>query len=222
MRARGTRKPTIIRVGARSAAATVGRVAWGGISVACALGARGCRYLKREGDAATPIGLLRPCEVFYRADRLRRPRTALPVRALRPRDGWCDAVGDRNYNRWVPHPYPASAEKLWRSDSLYDVIVTLDQNACPRVQGRGSAIFLHVASAGHRPTAGCIALERAHLLRLLARLHRGSSILVRAPGPKKAPGVGSPGAGARTGKSRARGKQRGAVERCPRRKLRAS
>jgi L,D-peptidoglycan transpeptidase YkuD (ErfK/YbiS/YcfS/YnhG family) len=126
-------------------------------------------------------------QVFYRADRLARPRTGLPVRPLRPWDGWCDAVGDSNYNRWVPQPYRASAEKLWRSDSLYDLIVTLDHNVCPRIQGHGSAIFLHVAAAGYRPTAGCIAVERPHLLRLLAHLRRGSSLLVRAPALKKRP-----------------------------------
>jgi L,D-peptidoglycan transpeptidase YkuD (ErfK/YbiS/YcfS/YnhG family) len=186
-RAQGTPKPSTIRVTARSAAATAGRLTLGGISVACALGARGCRARKREGDAATPIGRWRLSAVFYRADRLPRPRTGLPVRALRPSDGWCDAVGDRNYNRWVRQPYRASAEKLWRSDRLYDVIVTLDHNACPRVQGHGSAIFLHVAGPGYRATAGCIALERPHLVRLLARLRRGSSILVRAPAAKKRP-----------------------------------
>src|SRR5262245_8591313 len=186
-RAQGTPRPTIIRVGARSAAATAGRLAWGGLSVACALGARGCRARKREGDAATPIGRWRLGDVFYRADRLPRPRTGLPVRALRPGDGWCDAVGDRNYNRRIRHPYPASAEKLWRSDSLYDVIVTLDHNACPRVQGHGSAIFLHVAGAGYRATAGCIALQRPPLLRLLARLRPGFRTLVRLPAAKKRP-----------------------------------
>jgi L,D-peptidoglycan transpeptidase YkuD (ErfK/YbiS/YcfS/YnhG family) len=186
-RAQGTPKPAIIRVEARSAAATVGRFALGPLSVTCALGARGCRARKREGDAATPIGRWRVREVLYRADRLLRPRTGLPARALRPWDGWCDAVGDRNYNRWVRHPYAASAEKLWRSDSLYDLIVTLDHNACPRVQGHGSAIFLHVAGPGYRATAGCIAMQRPHLLRLLARLRRGRSILVRAPVMKKRP-----------------------------------
>jgi L,D-peptidoglycan transpeptidase YkuD (ErfK/YbiS/YcfS/YnhG family) len=65
--------------------------------------------------------------------------------------------------------------------------VILDHNACPRVQGRGSAIFLHVADAGYRPTAGCIALQRPHLLRLLARLGRASRVLVRAPAVKKRP-----------------------------------
>ena len=69
-------------------------------------------------------------------------------------NGWCDAPGDANYNRPVRHPYPASTESLWRDDHLYDLIVVLDCNIHPRIKGRGSAIFLHVAREGlHRPKA---------------------------------------------------------------------
>jgi L,D-peptidoglycan transpeptidase YkuD (ErfK/YbiS/YcfS/YnhG family) len=98
------------------------------------------------------------------------------VRAIRERDGWCDASADRNYNRPVRHPYPASAERLWRADGLYDIVVVLDCNDRPRVRGRGSAIFMHVAKPGYAPTEGCIALAQAHLLRLLVRLRRRSRI----------------------------------------------
>ena len=87
----------------------------------------------------------------------------LPARAIRPDDGWCDASADRNYNRPVRHPYSASAERLWRSDGLYDLVVVLAYNERPRVRGRGSAIFMHVARPGYAPTEGCIALARAHL-----------------------------------------------------------
>ena len=136
---------------------------------------------KREGDGATPVGVWRMREVLYRPDRVQRPRTQLPVKAIRPRDGWCDASTDRNYNRPVSHPYPASAERLWREDGLYDVVVVLDYNDCPRVRGHGSAIFLHVAKPGFAPTEGCIAFTRPHLLRLLARLGLRSAVAVAGP-----------------------------------------
>ena len=79
---------------------------------------------------------------------------------MRPDEGWCDAPADRNYNRSVKHPYRASAERLWRADGLYDVLVVLDYNERPRVRGRGSAIFVHVARPDYAPTEGCIALAR--------------------------------------------------------------
>lgn len=150
------------------------------VVIPCALGRSGRTARKREGDGASPIGRWRVLEVLYRADRVRRPRTALKVRAIRPYDGWCDAPEDRNYNRPVDLPYPASAERMWRDDCLYDVVVVLGYNDRPRVRGRGSAIFLHVAQPGFTPTEGCIALDLAGVMRLLARLRRGDRIVVRA------------------------------------------
>jgi L,D-peptidoglycan transpeptidase YkuD (ErfK/YbiS/YcfS/YnhG family) len=145
---------------------------------ACALGRSGSRVRKREGDGATPVGRWPVLSVFFRGDRLPRLRTRLPVRRLRPDNGWCDAPADRNYNRFVRHPYPASAERLWREDGLYDVIVVLGHNQCPRRRGAGSAIFMHVARPDCAPTEGCIAMDRRHLVRLLQRLGPGSTIEV--------------------------------------------
>jgi L,D-peptidoglycan transpeptidase YkuD (ErfK/YbiS/YcfS/YnhG family) len=159
--------------------ATRGVVKLGGLAFPCALGRSGRRALKREGDGATPMGRWRLLQVLYRADHVRRPATDLPVRQIAPRDGWCDAPADRNYNRPVRHPYPASAERLWRPDGLYDIVVVLSHNVRPRVRGGGSAIFMHVAQPGYSPTEGCVALRRAHLLRLLERLGAGARVWVR-------------------------------------------
>lgn len=172
------RNPTCLVVRTSAASPTRGTIEASGLRYACALGRSGRRTIKREGDGATPIGLWQLEEVLYRADRIMRPRTGLPVRPIAPSDGWCDATGDRNYNRAVRHPYPASAEHLWRGDGLYDIVVVLSHNRRPRVQGGGSAIFMHVATDDFGPTAGCIALGRQHLLRLLARAGRRASIRV--------------------------------------------
>ncbi len=160
--------------------ATRGVVRLGSLAFPCALGRSGRRARKREGDGATPIGRWRLEHVLYRSDRVRRPVTGLPVRQIAPGDGWCDAPADRNYNRAVSHPYPASAEHLWREDGLYDTVVVLGHNRRPRVRGGGSAIFMHVARPGYTPTEGCIALRRDHLLRLLERLRPGARVVVRA------------------------------------------
>ena len=168
----------VARVTGLSLAATRAKLRLGILYLPCALGRGGRRADKREGDGATPLGVWRVREVLYRADRTRRPGTPLPVRTIRPEDGWCDAPGDRNYNRRVRHPYPASAERLWREDDLYDVVVVLDYNLRPRVRGRGSAIFMHVARPGYRPTEGCIALRREHLLLVLSKLTRRSAIRI--------------------------------------------
>jgi L,D-peptidoglycan transpeptidase YkuD (ErfK/YbiS/YcfS/YnhG family) len=149
-----------------------------GMRMPCALGRGGIRQRKREGDGGTPAGRWRLVRVLYRPDRRMRPSTGLPVRTIRANDGWCDAPGDRNYNRAVRLPYPASHENMARDDGLYDLVVVLDHNMRPRRRGAGSAIFMHVARPGYLPTEGCIALKAADLERLLARLGRVARIVV--------------------------------------------
>lgn len=162
----------ILRVRALVGDPTRGQLLAGPVAIACALGRSGIATVKREGDGASPRGRHRLRGAVYRADHLKvRPATALPIRATAPRDGWCDAPADRRYNRPLTLPCPGvSAEAMWREDGLYDLVVDLDYNRGPIRPGRGSAIFMHVARPGYRPTEGCVALARADLLRLLRRL----------------------------------------------------
>jgi L,D-peptidoglycan transpeptidase YkuD (ErfK/YbiS/YcfS/YnhG family) len=174
-----TRAPTTspqLVVRRLNARANRGVLECGSLAVPCALGRSGTRVLKREGDGATPSGRFAMLEVLYYPALACRPITRLPLRAIEKSDGWCDAAQDRNYNRKVKLPYPASAERLRRDDGLYDVIVVLDYNIRPRVRQRGSAIFMHVARPGFLPTEGCIALRRADLLRVLVRAGRATKV----------------------------------------------
>ena len=159
-----------------------GRLEGGGLSLRCALGKGGVLPAaeKREGDGASPAGVWPVRRVWYRADKGPPPETGIPVIALRPEDGWCDAPGDARYNQWVPLPCPARHERLWREDGLYDLIVELGYNDDPPVTGKGSAIFLHVARPGYLPTEGCAALAEGDLRAVLKRLQGGSVIEIRA------------------------------------------
>ena len=143
-----------------------------------AIGRGSVRPLKREGDGGTPLGRFPIRLVLYRADRTLRPHTALPLRAIRPDDAWCDDPLDRNYNRLVRLPSRRSAEGLMRADRLYDLILVLGYNDRPRVRGKGSAIFVHLARPGLTPTEGCIAFSPHDLRVLLAELRPGSAFLV--------------------------------------------
>lgn len=162
----------------RSPAAREGMLQLGELRFRCAIGRSGVAAMKREGDGGTPAGVWRLVEVLWRRDRGCRPTCALPVRPMRPGDGWCDAPGDRNYNRPVQHPYAASAERLWREDHLYDVVVVLDHNRRPRIRGHGSAIFMHVARADYGATEGCLALRERDLRMLLARIGRRARVTI--------------------------------------------
>lgn len=133
-----------------------------------ACGAAGVSGRKREGDGATPAGLLTLRRVLYRADRVGKPRTSRPVEPLAETDGWCDDPLSPDYNCPVRLPCAARHEALWRRDAVYDVIGVLGWNDDPVTKGMGSAIFLHVAWPDYRPTEGCVALSLPDLLRVLA------------------------------------------------------
>jgi L,D-peptidoglycan transpeptidase YkuD (ErfK/YbiS/YcfS/YnhG family) len=156
---------------------------WGGRRMRCRLGRAGIAADKREGDRATPAGAFLMRRVLYRPDRETPPPTRLPLAAIAPDDGWCDAPADPAYNRPVRLPYRASAERLWREDALYDLLVVLGCNDEPVVPGRGSAIFLHLQAADGAPTEGCIALARADLLAVLAEADATSRVIVSGSRP---------------------------------------
>ena len=159
-----------------------GELVWQGHRIRCALGKRGLKPAadKREGDGASPIGVWPLRRVLWRPDKGPPPKTALPVQAIRPDDGWCDAPLDPAYNRPVALPYSASAERLWRGDDLYDLVVVLGHNDDPVVPGAGSAIFLHLARPDYSPTEGCVAVARADLEALLAEAGPGDGLGIKS------------------------------------------
>jgi L,D-peptidoglycan transpeptidase YkuD (ErfK/YbiS/YcfS/YnhG family) len=163
-----------------------GRLAFHGRLVRCALGPAGviAAAAKREGDGATPAGAWTMRRVYYRPDRRGPPDTGLVVQPLAPDDGWCDAPTDPAYNRPVKLPYPASAERLWREDGVYDLIVELGYNDDPVVPNAGSAIFLHLARPDYAPTQGCVALSVADLEALLRDAKPGDALAIsEGPAP---------------------------------------
>ena len=137
------------------------------MNFSCSIGRSGKGYLKREGDGASPRGTWQFRRLFYRADRMKPPRSGLAPRVMRPWDGWCETVGDRNYKRLVRIPYATSHETMQRQDHLYDVVVELSQIERPRVQGHGSAVFFHLRQPDGGPTAGCIAVSMKDMRRIL-------------------------------------------------------
>ena len=141
-----------------------------GQTVPVALGRGGITANKWEGDGGTPKGTFRPRQLWWRADRHPRPRTLLPVRAIRPDDAWCEDPLSRHYNQPIRLERDRSGDRLRRDDHLYDFIVEIDHNTSPRIAGRGSAVFLHLARPDFSPTAGCVSMTESAMLRLLERL----------------------------------------------------
>lgn len=158
---------------------SLGRLQAGSLVLRCALGRAGIRRAKQEGDHSTPAGHFLLLSGYFRADKTMRRAWPLPLRPLRPNDGWCDDPASAAYNRHVTLPCRAGHEKLWRKDNLYDLVIVLDYNIHPCRKGRGSAIFLHCARPDLAPTEGCVALRPDDLRRLLPRLARNAVLTVR-------------------------------------------
>jgi L,D-peptidoglycan transpeptidase YkuD (ErfK/YbiS/YcfS/YnhG family) len=150
----------------------------GGLAIPVALGRGGIRANKREGDGATPRGTFRPRQLWWRADRHVRPQTRLRTRPISPEDAWCEDPSDRHYNQPLRFGPDRGGDRLTRGDHLYDFIVEIDHNTRPRIAGRGSAVFLHLARENHGPTAGCVSMTRSAMLQLLRRLSPRTRIVI--------------------------------------------
>jgi L,D-peptidoglycan transpeptidase YkuD (ErfK/YbiS/YcfS/YnhG family) len=168
----------VIRVRAAAGNPRRGWLTAAGLTIPVALGRGGIKADKREGDGGTPRGTFRPRQLWWRPDRHPRPKTYLPIRAIRPDDGWCEDPRSRHYNQAIRLEGDQGGDRLTRADHLYDFIVEIDHNTSPRIAGRGSAVFLHLARLDFSPTAGCVSMTRSAMLRLLERLGPQTQIMI--------------------------------------------
>ncbi len=167
-----------IRVNAAAGNPRRGWLIAGSQALPVALGRGGIRANKREGDGGTPRGIFRPRQLWWRADRHPRPRTLLPIRAIGGDDAWCEDPASRHYNQPIRRGREHQGDRLKRDDHLYDFIIEIDHNTSPRIAGRGSAVFLHLARPDFSPTAGCVAMTKPAMLRLLRRLGPDTKIAI--------------------------------------------
>jgi L,D-peptidoglycan transpeptidase YkuD (ErfK/YbiS/YcfS/YnhG family) len=112
-----------IDVRARPANHSQGWLLAGPWRIKVALGRTGIRANKREGDGATPAGRFRAVRLWWRSDRLPRPLTMLPVRAIGAADAWCEDPTDRRYNRAIKLGPGETGDRLHRTDALYDMVI---------------------------------------------------------------------------------------------------
>jgi len=149
----------------------------GGLLAPCAIGRAGLKRSKREGDGTTPVGRFPMRGLIWRADRHARPMTGLAACPMQPCDAWVEKPFSPDYNRPVTLPHPDATDSLWRDDRLYDFLVVLGHNDDPPVADRGSAVFFHLARPDYGPTAGCVAVSLADMLRILPRCGPGTLLV---------------------------------------------
>ena len=146
--------------------------------VKCAVGKRGIKIKKKEGDLITPKGSFKIKDIYYRKDRVKGLSKDLRKKNIYRNMGWCDDSRSKKYNQLIKLPHEFKSETLFRSDNIYDIIVVLNFNMNPIRKNKGSAIFIHVAKKNYEPTKGCIAVKKKDLIKILNSITKKTEIKI--------------------------------------------
>ena len=146
--------------------------------IKCAIGKNGVTQNKHEGDLKTPKGIFKLKKVFYRKDRIKFLKSPIKKYCIKKNTGWCDDPNSNYYNREIKFPFRGSAEKLWRKDNIYDLIIVLNYNFNPIIKNKGSAIFLHICKKNYAPTKGCVAINKKDMLDLIVNVKNNSKLII--------------------------------------------
>ena len=144
----------------------------------CAIGKRGITSKKIEGDKCTPKGRFKFKYIFYRKERVKNIYSKLKLIPIKKNFGWCNDIKSKFYNKFIKFPYKYKAEKLYRKENIYDIIVVIDHNDRPTKKNKGSAIFLHVAKKNYSPTLGCVAMAKEDLRILISVINKNNFLKI--------------------------------------------
>jgi L,D-peptidoglycan transpeptidase YkuD (ErfK/YbiS/YcfS/YnhG family) len=151
---------------------------YNGYKLKCSIGKSGFTSRKIEGDLTTPKGTFKLGVLYYRKDRLSKPKCTIKKKIIRKNMGWCDDNNSEKYNREIVFPFNHHAEKLYRKDGIYDLFINIKYNFKPTIKGKGSAIFLHIAKKNYSPTNGCIAIKKKDFLKILPMIKINTKISI--------------------------------------------
>ncbi len=143
----------------------------------CCIGKKGTTARKIEGDKKTPKGIFSLGPLFFRKDKIKNPITKLKKKEIKKFMGWCDDSDNKNYNKLITVNDSINHEKLFRKDSVYDLLVPINYNTRRPKKNKGSAIFIHLTK-NYKKTLGCIALESKDMLILLKLINRKTKIQI--------------------------------------------
>ena len=144
----------------------------------CSVGKHGLSKRKKEGDKKTPKGIFRIENLYFRKDRLKKPKTSLKCIEIKKDMGWCnDIKHPKKYNKLIVSQNKVRHEKLKRADNKYDLLIPIKYNFEKPIVGLGSCIFIHLTS-NYSPTAGCIALKKKDFLIMLKLINKKSKIKI--------------------------------------------
>ena len=144
----------------------------------CCIGKGGLSSKKKEGDKKTPVGTYKIEHLYYRRDKIKKPKTSLKCIPIKYDMGWCNDVNyTKNYNKLFKIKKKIKHEKLKRYDHKYDLIVPIKYNFEKPVLGKGSCIFIHLTK-DYKPTAGCIAIKKKDFMIMLKIINKKTTIKI--------------------------------------------
>ena len=128
---------------------------------------------KREGDGKSPAGRFPLTLVFGTA--VKPEKLTFPYIRVDSQTECVDDVNSTHYNKIVGRHQVGnfdwkSSEKMLEIGPPYELGVFVAYNSYPVVRGNGSCIFLHIWKDASTPTAGCTAMERTNLERIVGWL----------------------------------------------------
>ena len=147
-------------------------------NVKCAIGKRGIGIKKKEGDNITPKGKYKIKYILYRKDRVLKFVSNINKIVITKNMGWCNDPKSRYYNKLVCFPFKHHAEKLYRQDNIYDVILVLNFNMNPIKKHKGSAIFIHIAKKNYKATEGCIAINKINMKKIIKQINKKTIVFI--------------------------------------------
>ena len=136
----------------------------------CAIGRNGIKKNKIEGDGYTPAGTYSLGPLYYRSDRIKKLKTFFNTISIEKNMFWSDDPQSKHYNKLIKFK-DSSYENLFKMNHTYDIIIVIKYNIDPIINGKGSAIFIHLAKENFSPTSGCIALKKKCIVEILKKLN---------------------------------------------------
>ena len=124
---------------------------------------------KKEGDLMTPSGYYALPLVFgYKKD----IATKMDFLEVNRNHVWICDTSSEKYNTLIVDSAGTffnnpKNERLLRHDHINKYAIVIDYNTNPIVNGKGSAIFMHVERSAYHKTAGCISIPEEEIIKLI-------------------------------------------------------